>query len=66
MLEKAKRLEGTERLASKISGIIASSGWYIGHRKVVFEVNHDQVRDYTGFVIVYPKLFLSSPMAQIW
>ena len=42
-LEKTKENQGTERLASKISGCIMYSGFYENKRKVVFYINHDQV-----------------------
>ena len=44
-LEKAKEHVGTERLASKISGVIIYSGHYRAQRKVSFFINHDEVRD---------------------
>ena len=47
-LEKAKESVGTERLPSKISGVIAYSGWYKGQRKVLFYINHDQVIMFKG------------------
>ena len=42
-LQNAKELQGTERLASKISGCILWSGLYEAKRKLVFYLNHDQV-----------------------
>ena len=42
-LEKAKAFEGTERLPSKITGVLAYSGWYKEKRKIWFYINHDQV-----------------------
>ena len=42
-LVNAKELQGTERLASKISGCILWSGLYEAKRKVLFYLNHDQV-----------------------
>ena len=44
MMEKSKDFVGADRLPSKISGILTYSGWYKGHRKVVFCINHDQVK----------------------
>ena len=42
-LHNAKELQGTERLASKISGCILWSGLYDAKRKLLFYLNHDQV-----------------------
>lgn len=44
LLDKPKDMAGTERLASKISGCIITSGWYESKRKCLFYINHDQVR----------------------
>ena len=41
-VEKTKENQGTERLASKITGCIIYSRKYDGNRKVVFYINHDQ------------------------
>lgn len=43
LLVKSKDMAGQERLASKISGCIVTSGWYAGKRKCSFYINHDQV-----------------------
>ena len=39
----SKEMQGSERLASKITGCIMWSGLYEDKRKIVFYVNHDQV-----------------------
>ena len=43
LLEKSKAMSGTERLVTKISGCIMSSGWYEHKRKCLFYTNHEQV-----------------------
>ena len=40
-LENSKKLVGTERLPSKISGCILWSGLYKEKRKDIFYINHD-------------------------
>ena len=42
-VEKTKENQGTERLASKITGCIIYSRKYEGNRKIVFYINHDHV-----------------------
>ena len=41
-LEHSKELVGKERLPSKISGCIITSGFYDGNQKIMFYINHDQ------------------------
>ena len=42
-LYKSKEVSGAERLVTKISGCIITSGWYVEKRKCLFYINHDQV-----------------------
>ena len=42
MRENAKALVGSERLASKITGVLIYSGYYREQRKNLVYVNHDQ------------------------
>ena len=49
LLENPKEYVGSDRLASKISGVIVYSGWYKEQRKCSFYLNHDQV----FFIIIY-------------
>jgi hypothetical protein len=45
-LENSKKLVGTERLPSKISGAILWSGLYEDKRKDIFYINHDHFGKY--------------------
>lgn len=45
-LEISKDLVGTERLPSKITGVIIWSGHYLEKRKDLYFVNHDQFGTY--------------------
>ena len=51
LLEKSKDMNGTERLASKISGCILYSGWYEHKRKCLFYINHDQFENGSDMVV---------------
>ena len=43
-LVNAKEMQGAERLACKITGCILWSGLYEDNRKIIYYINHDQVR----------------------
>ena len=61
-LLNAKELQGTERLASKISGCILWSGLYEAKRKVLFYHNHDQVCCSKIFVLSFLLTYFYSSL----
>ena len=58
LLEKSKEMTGTERLASKISGCILYSGWYVEKRKCLFYVNHDQFENGSDMIVTLIYLLI--------